>query len=1037
MSFIDEVRADRQPLADVLKKHRGIRKVVEDLYPDRAHFIYELLQNAEDAGATEALFDLTEPSVSFEHNGRSFTEKDIWAITDIGEGTKLGDDDKIGRFGVGFKAVFLYTETPHVWSPSFSFRISDLVLPTEIPSRSDIGRRTRFEFPFNNPKKSRTDAYAEIGAGLEELAETTLLFLSNLKAVSWRLGDKTSDQIVRIQHAKNHIEIQRRTNGEASPGAHFLRFSKPAEGLEKQTVSVAFVLQLLPQIKAFDPEKPTAQFKIVPATPGRVAVFFPAEKESSGLRFHVHAPFVPELSRASIKDTPANEPLFTQLAKLLAESLRDVCGQRLLTGDFLGVLPNPQDNLPKRYEPIRLAIVHAMNEEALTPTFSGSHAPARLLLQASASLKELLSLKDLDYLVGHNGGAPQWAIGATQKNSTVDRFLASLAIRTWDIDRFVEHLEMKSSEGQRFVQSTKKMVVEPDPHFMRWFAAKPLAWHKQIYSLLYSELGSDGARKRLNGLKVVRLSGGTYSVGGKCYFAGNDAEKDNLFPFVEREVYRPAKNETDRNDARLLLEAIGVKEVGEAERVEAILKQRYSWVAGQTAASQRAFRPEINDTRRFADFVLAGENKDNAKLFRDYHVVKGLSGKWLKPAEAYVDSPVFETGLASFYELSGTQEKRSAVSPDYANLAGINRAALQSFFDVIGVRVRLECVETRCAGNPDSRYLYDAPGYRSAAPIDRDYVILGLDKALDKPTIELSKLVWQTMREQPRQKLEAKYQKNSTGGPHTAPSQLVHVLRKYAWVPQGNGRFVRPAEADRNVLPDEGFPFAAGDFWIKQIQFAEESQQRAEQNKKKEADAKEMGFPDAATLERAQKFAALPYSEQERILAEYDRPTELPRNESSNPERRAEKVGAMAAVAPERLSEQRMRAVSVGTDELKQKAQQYLRQYYTNANGEMICQICKAPLPFKLADGSYYCEKVEFLTELEKRHYQNYLSLCPNHGAMFQHVNGSREQLKDLFVGMIGEELGVVLAQEPRTIHFTKTHIVDLRTIIDIDTRSE
>src|SRR2546429_2266299 len=103
MSFIDEVRVDRQPLAHVLKKHRGIRKIVEDLYPDRAHFIYELLQNAEDTGAFEARFALCEDSVTFEHNGRPFTKDDIWRITDIGEGTH--NEDKIGRFGVGFKAV--------------------------------------------------------------------------------------------------------------------------------------------------------------------------------------------------------------------------------------------------------------------------------------------------------------------------------------------------------------------------------------------------------------------------------------------------------------------------------------------------------------------------------------------------------------------------------------------------------------------------------------------------------------------------------------------------------------------------------------------------------------------------------------------------------------------------------------------------------------------------------------------------------------------------------------------------------------------
>ena len=93
--------------------------------------------------------------------------------------------------------------------------------------------------------------------------------------------------------------------------------------------------------------KPLAkQLKITPAMPGRVAVFFPAEKETSGLRFHLHAPFVPELSRASIKETPANQPLFQQLATLTATSLHQIRDLGLLTAEFLAVLPNPQDPIP-------------------------------------------------------------------------------------------------------------------------------------------------------------------------------------------------------------------------------------------------------------------------------------------------------------------------------------------------------------------------------------------------------------------------------------------------------------------------------------------------------------------------------------------------------------------------------------------------------------------------------------------------------------------------------------------------------------------
>lgn len=92
------------------EKARRDSKIVEEVYPDNAHFIYELLQNAEDTGATEAHFTLSADRLAFEHNGRPFEIKDIEGITDIGEGTKAADDEKIGRFGVGFKAVFAVSE---------------------------------------------------------------------------------------------------------------------------------------------------------------------------------------------------------------------------------------------------------------------------------------------------------------------------------------------------------------------------------------------------------------------------------------------------------------------------------------------------------------------------------------------------------------------------------------------------------------------------------------------------------------------------------------------------------------------------------------------------------------------------------------------------------------------------------------------------------------------------------------------------------------------------------------------------------------
>ena len=125
---LKELRQKRMKWVEANRENNfedGIKRLLTDLYPDNAHFIYELLQNAEDAQATEVRFTLQEDGVEFEHNGdRLFTIGDVEAITSIGITTKRDDPTNIGKFGVGFKAVFAYTSTPEVASGEFHFRHS-------------------------------------------------------------------------------------------------------------------------------------------------------------------------------------------------------------------------------------------------------------------------------------------------------------------------------------------------------------------------------------------------------------------------------------------------------------------------------------------------------------------------------------------------------------------------------------------------------------------------------------------------------------------------------------------------------------------------------------------------------------------------------------------------------------------------------------------------------------------------------------------------------------------------------------------------
>lgn len=131
--------------------------------------------------------------------------------------------------------------------------------------------------------------------------------------------------------------------------------------------------------------------------------------------------------------------------------------------------------------------------------------------------------------------------------------------------------------------------------------------------------------------------------------------------------------------------------------------------------------------------------------------------------------------------------------------------------------------------------------------------------------------------------------------------------------------------------------------------------------------AKRAGFADAAELERARRFAALPVEEQEKFFVERENAAKaaIPDRDLANPQRRARNVAEQAENAADKESEIRSRSISIGREEKKVEAEQYLRNHYRNADGEMTCQICKGPLPFKLEDGAKFFEVVEFLPDLK------------------------------------------------------------------------
>lgn len=112
-----------------------LKNILSNDIDDMAVF-KELIQNAEDAGATEVKFLLdwrknktekllstglaeTQGPALWAYNNACFTDKDFESINKLGGATKAGNEDKIGRFGLGFSTVYNVTDLPSFISREF------------------------------------------------------------------------------------------------------------------------------------------------------------------------------------------------------------------------------------------------------------------------------------------------------------------------------------------------------------------------------------------------------------------------------------------------------------------------------------------------------------------------------------------------------------------------------------------------------------------------------------------------------------------------------------------------------------------------------------------------------------------------------------------------------------------------------------------------------------------------------------------------------------------------------------------------------
>ena len=302
----------------------------------------------------------------------------------------------------------------------------------------------------------------------------------------------------------------------------------------------------------------------------------------------------------------------------------------------------------------------------------------------------------------------------------------------------------------------------------------------------------------------------------------------------------------------------------------------------------------------------------------------------------------------------------------------------------------------------------------------------GLQRSLELITIDKAKILWNILlkyRYLVKGVVEtSKYKDFRNPRSEETFSQMGQLCSKEAWLPNQNGDFCFPEELFLNDLP-EGFEKSTNE--------AQELAMTLGMRKAEELQlADKLGIPHEliSFIQRDREVILALYQEQQQ------KKVPLPSSITNDPARRTDKAveAAYNAAVKTYKAVSINRRISAGNIEPKA----YLRNHHTNAEGQLICQLCNQTMPFQFPEGEDFFVACQYIELLEKEHEANYLALCPNCAAEFQYACQTVEDKRaELILDLdltVDEANLVVHIDTPvhQCLRFTQRHFIDLQMAI-------
>lgn len=1000
----------------------------ERLYSDRTHFIFELLQNAEDAiyrrvqrdpknnFSKRVQFRLYTDRLEFSHFGDLFNEDDVKAISNILVGTKNMDRQQIGKFGIGFKSVYSFTMTPEIHSGSEHFKIERYIRPFKAETKVEFkNKETLFILPFDHCDFSPEETFGLIENRLKNISIRTLLFLKHINEIYYWIEDLGEGIYTKKEKLIEKGEIVT-IKGEVEE-ERWLKFQKKIQ-IPEQSRSIGFV-EIAFKLNT-DPKTQLEYIHKIKSSP--LIAYFPTEKETN-LGFLIQGPYNTTASRDNIaKDDQWNTMLINLTADLVIETLTVLKKMKLLTISLLETLPIDMEYFSESniFFPIAKKVKRTLIESKLLPANDGKFVSASgAKLARSAGLRNLLNHRQLSELFDSK---IKWLSEEITQ------------VRTPELRKYLIHeLKIEEITPESFANKINAEFIEKQKdkwmiNFYSFLSDQEALWRpsSRKTSLYYNS--NHEAEGPLRSKSIIRLENNEHIQ------PFDENGQPNAFLPLENNFNFPTVKKKIANDEQALnfLKRLGIRKIGEKEEIESILSTYYC-----VGSSPPSREENVDHIKKFIRYF---KNNRVTKIFEECHILRdNQKDRYWKPINFYLDSPFKTTGLSALYNsnLDNGLDKKE-LHNDYLEIEGF-----LNFAESLGIQAKLEIQKTKInREHPDYYHLTYSGGRVTYYERDEDYRIVDLDKIFKNINIEISRLVWDTMlKEESKVAYEARYSPNRSSQTRRRPSSLIYELRNYNWIPNTRGEFCKPAEINKNELYsgfycdfyDEWYPD-----WLSAIELSGDSKSTNNFSEEEVKHAGALGL-NVELIKIAKDLSNFPdlLSEVQSLIENKKNKVEFPQSTSADPERRHDRLEGRLNDATDK--EYKTRKRNVRTTRGSVDPDTWLKNQYTNNEEQMICQICKEEMPFRKRDGEYYFEAVEILSkdEFVKEHEAQFIALCPLCAAMFKEFvkrdETAMNSLKEALMNSDSSEIKIKLGELDTSIKFVETHWIDIKTILNTE----